>query len=252
MIFSIGQDSEGNVGVGVEGFRAIAEGVADGVNGENRFDHVADYSTTLMTFHPYTTTSIWFPKDPWVDMNGIQGSRNENPDNNLMVYARIACECNKTDPVRPTLFLEGSYEDERNDGGKLPPTTPRNVRMQAWYAFFAGAAGYSYGHCHNWDQYGNIDYLDSPGAAADGRVAAVSGRAGMVEARAGSDDPPERGRERREAEGGGPRRGRKRGLRLLPQQRWGLRSGSALWAQLPDFRPSGSIPATDARKASAC
>jgi hypothetical protein len=164
LIYSIGQDSEGNVGVGVEGFRAIAEGVADGVNGENVFDHKADYSTTLMTHHPYTTTSIWFPKDAWVDFNGIQGSRNENPDNNLMVYARVACECNKTEPMRPTVFLEGSYEDERNNGGKLPPTTPRNVRIQAWYSFFAGAAGYSYGHCHNWDQYQNIDYLDTPGA----------------------------------------------------------------------------------------
>ncbi len=164
VIFSIGQDSEGNVGVGVEGFRAIAEGVADGTNGENRFDHAADYSTTLMTHHPYTFTSVWFPKDKWVDMNGIQGSRNENPDNNLMVYARVTCERGKTDPVRPALFLEGSYEDERNAGGKLPPTTPRNVRMQAWYAFFAGAAGYSYGHCKNWDQYQRVDYLDSPGA----------------------------------------------------------------------------------------
>jgi hypothetical protein len=164
VIFSIGQDSEGNVGVGIEGFRAMAEGVADGVNGQNRFDNTADYSTTLMTHHPYTTTSAWFPKDPWVDANGIQGSRNEAADNNLMVYARVACECGKTDPMRPALFLEGSYEDERNAGGKLPPTTPRNVRMQAWYAFFAGAAGYSYGHANNWAQYRHIDYLDSPGA----------------------------------------------------------------------------------------
>jgi hypothetical protein len=168
VIFSIGQDSEGNVGVGVEGFRAIAEGVADGVNGENRFDHKADYSTTLMTFHPYTNSGVWFPKDAWLDLNGIQGSRNENPDNNLMVYARIACECNRTEPVRPVVFLEGSYEDERNAGGKLPATTPQNVRMQAWYAFFAGAAGYSYGHAHNWDQYRNVDYLDSPGAVQMG------------------------------------------------------------------------------------
>jgi hypothetical protein len=164
VIFSIGQDSEGNVGVGVEGFRAMAEGVADGVNGKNQFDRRADYSTTLMTHHPYTTTSIWFPKDPWVDMSGIQGSRNENADNNLMVYCRVSSEYFRPDPQRPALFLEGSYEDERNNGGKLPPTTPRNVRMQAWYALFAGAAGYSYGHVSNWNQHGHVDYLESPGA----------------------------------------------------------------------------------------
>jgi hypothetical protein len=164
VIYSIGQDSEGNVGVGIEGFRAIAEGVADGVNGQNRFDHEADYSTTLMTHHPYTSTAAWFPGDAWVDFNGVQGSRNESPDNNLMVYARVACECNRSGPARPTVFLEGSYEEERNNAGQLPPTTPRNVRMQAWYAFFAGAAGYSYGHAHNWAQYRSIDYLDSPGA----------------------------------------------------------------------------------------
>jgi hypothetical protein len=81
-----------------------------------------------------------------------------------MVYARVACECSRKDPARPAVFLEGSYEDERNAGGTLPPTTPRNVRMQAWYAFFAGAAGYSYGHSGNWVQYRHIDYLDSPGA----------------------------------------------------------------------------------------
>ncbi|MBL0156786.1 MAG: DUF4038 domain-containing protein [Bryobacterales bacterium] len=138
--------------------------MADGLNGESLFNGIADYSTTLMTHHPYTMTSVWFPKDAWVDMNGIQGSRNESPDNNLMVYARVAFEYARTDPMRPALFLEGSYEDERNAAGKLPPTTPRNVRMQAWYAFFAGAAGYSYGHCRNWDQHQQIDYLDSPGA----------------------------------------------------------------------------------------
>ena len=175
-----------------------------------------------MTHHPYTTTSIWFPKDAWVDMNGIQGSRNENPDNNLMVYARVACECNKTDPMRPALFLEGSYEDERNNAGKLPPTTPRNVRMQAWYAFFAGAAGYSYGHVDNWDSTGHVDDLDSPAALQMGRAAAISRSAGMVEAHAGPDDPAERRRERREAKSGGSRGGPKRGLHtFLPHQRTG-------------------------------
>lgn len=35
----------------LEGFCATAEGVANGVNGQNLFDLSADYSTTLMTFH---------------------------------------------------------------------------------------------------------------------------------------------------------------------------------------------------------
>jgi len=33
-------------------FRAMAEGVADGVNGIDRQDTKADYSTTLMSYHP--------------------------------------------------------------------------------------------------------------------------------------------------------------------------------------------------------
>ena len=46
-------------------FRAMAEGVADGVNGINRQDGKADYSTTLMSYHPrkwMPNSSEWFQR----------------------------------------------------------------------------------------------------------------------------------------------------------------------------------------------
>ena len=56
-------------------FRAMAEGVADGANGVDRQDGKADFSTTLMSYHPRKwkpNSSEWFHNDPWLDFNSIQ------------------------------------------------------------------------------------------------------------------------------------------------------------------------------------
>ncbi len=44
-------------------FRSLAEGIADGVNGEDNQDNLADYSTTLISYHPRkdsVSSSAWF------------------------------------------------------------------------------------------------------------------------------------------------------------------------------------------------
>jgi hypothetical protein len=56
-------------------FRKMAEGVADGVNGVNNNDGNADYSTTLMSYHPPKwshSSSYWFPNDAFMDFNSTQ------------------------------------------------------------------------------------------------------------------------------------------------------------------------------------
>ncbi len=171
LLISVSQDCPGTMGWGVDGFRAIAEGYADGLNGENNFDGTANYSTTFMTYHPWVTSAEWFHQDAWLDVNGIQGSRNEGDlISDKIVYDRVLETYNMSNPVKPVLFLEGSYEAEPNRGGSLPPTTPRNVRMQFYYATFAGSPGFSYGHVDNWTQAENIDYVHS--AAVDQMVIA--------------------------------------------------------------------------------
>lgn len=154
VLYSASMDFEGTMGMGVEAWRAIAQGLLDGDAGQDCF----------ISYHPYTSSSKWFHKDQWLVANGIQGSRNETPDNDILVYQRVRADYERTDPVKPVLFLEGSYERERNMAAQLPPTTAYNVRMQFYYAFFAGAAGFTYGHCQNWQQYTSVGYLDAEGA----------------------------------------------------------------------------------------
>lgn len=58
-------------------YRAMAEGLADGTNSVDQHDGVADYTTTLMTYHEpkvwndvvddFDTSATWFHKDPWLD-----------------------------------------------------------------------------------------------------------------------------------------------------------------------------------------
>ncbi len=162
IIFNIGQDMHGNAGVGEEGWRAIAEGVADGVNHVNKYDGKADYSTTFMTFHPSGgapyTSSAWFHSDPWLDANGAEVWHKTGT-----VYNVVISDYNKNNPVKPILMVEGWYEAENE-------CTPRMVRNEAWHAFFAGGF-YGYGHKDNWAQWESIDYIDSPGARQMGVLA---------------------------------------------------------------------------------
>lgn len=57
--------------------RAMAEGIADGTQTKNSFDGSADWSTTLMTYHPKGgghSSSETLHAEPWLDFNMIQTS----------------------------------------------------------------------------------------------------------------------------------------------------------------------------------
>src|SRR5690606_14988759 len=55
--------------------RAMAKGVADGVNGTTGEGENTDYSNVLMSYHPRKyapNSSEWFHDEPWLDFNSIQ------------------------------------------------------------------------------------------------------------------------------------------------------------------------------------
>ena len=155
IIFNIGQDMHGTKGVGEDGWRAIAKGVADGVNGVNDYNGSTDYNTTFLSFHPggespYTSSTRFHP-DSWLDANGAEVWHKTGT-----VYSLVNADNNKNNPVKPILMVEGWYEEEKNCTSKM-------VRNEAWHTFFAGGF-YGYGHNDNWAQPDGIDYINSPGA----------------------------------------------------------------------------------------
>lgn len=115
-------------------FRAMAEGVADGVNGVKQQDNQADYSTTLMSYHPrkwQPNSSEWFHDEPWLDFNSIQ----DQPSDQI-----VATELDYgLKPVKPTWLFEGGYEFRRN------AYKDWQIRFQSYQTVFAGGFGVTYG-----------------------------------------------------------------------------------------------------------
>jgi len=115
----------------------MAKGLAVGVS------HHEDYSSLLMSFHPgYPySSSAWFHNAPWLDFNMIQtGHVSSNCSEDEIGY-----DYGLT-PARPTLISEASYENIP-DGLLVgnPKLNAYDVRVPAYTALFAGAAGHAYG-----------------------------------------------------------------------------------------------------------
>lgn len=129
---------------GVEIWRAMAEGIADGVNGEKKQDGKADYSTTLMTHHSYNSSSAWFHKDDWIDFH-MWGSYHAEI-NNSRAYELALKDWYLPDP-KPTINGEPCYEAHGinyavDDNGYFTST---DVRLAAYWSAFSGSAGFTYG-----------------------------------------------------------------------------------------------------------
>jgi hypothetical protein len=112
--------------------------VTDGVSGAHGFDGKADYTATLMSYHPRggSTSSTWFWEAPWFDFSGAQVGL---PDGILI--ATLSGDYRRT-PVKPIINLEPWYE---RCNWKKPPVNDREVRWQAYQSVFAGAFGHTYG-----------------------------------------------------------------------------------------------------------
>lgn len=120
-------------------YRAMAEGVVDGVGG---------YDETLMTFHPQPTklagSSQWFHTDKWLDFNMHQTGH--CPDK--LTFRHIVHDYNLK-PVKPVLDGEPLYEDHPNcfNPDELGHSIPEDIRKEMYWNVFAGAFGQTYG-CH--------------------------------------------------------------------------------------------------------
>jgi len=127
--------------------RALAEGIADGTNAIDRQDGQADYSTTLMSFHPkggHHSSSELLHAEPWLDFNMIQTTTHFSVHN----YETVAIDYAKV-PTKPTLDGEVAYENSlslRKDEPQDRRITPWDVRRAAYWAVFAGGFGHTYGH----------------------------------------------------------------------------------------------------------
>ncbi|MEA1896840.1 MAG: glycoside hydrolase family 140 protein [Bacteroidota bacterium] len=114
-----------------EVWRAMAEGLADGVNSVDNQDGQADYSNVLISFHPRKwapNSSEWFHNDPWLAFNSIQDTPYDQVVSVPHDYNLV--------PAKPTWLFEGRYEGA---------TSAWAVRYQAYQTVFAGGFGNTYG-----------------------------------------------------------------------------------------------------------
>lgn len=136
-------------------YRAMAEGIVYGVTRKNpswNEKHSA-WDEVFLTYHPNGDapygSSQWFHEDVWQDVNGVEVWKEVND-----VYRTMVDDYQLSNPVKPSLFLEGSYEygTYRHDCGWV---TPVRVRRQFYHTFFAGGAGHTYGAGPIWAMRGN-------------------------------------------------------------------------------------------------
>ncbi len=135
-------------------FRAMAEGVADGINGVEHQNQEADYSTTLMSYHPrkwQPNSSAWFHNDPWLDFNSIQ----DQPKDQI---AAIGADYGLS-PVKPTWLFEGGYEFR---GRGKETYKDWQIRFQSYQTVFAGGFGITYGSMNIFSFNRVMTDLDEP------------------------------------------------------------------------------------------
>ena len=156
-------------------FRAMAEGIAQGVTGKTVKWNEKNpaWNAVFITFHPdgdaADNSSLWFHSDAWLTANGVEVWKEVDK-----VYPTMLNEYQLNKPVKPSLFLEGSYEYGAY-GHECGWITPVKVRRQIYHTFFAGGAGHTYGAGPVWAMRGtgggyNCGYvwqqaLDFPAAA---------------------------------------------------------------------------------------
>lgn len=132
-------------------WRAMAEGIADGVNGSSEMDSQADYSTTLMTYHSMSSSSTWWSDEAWLDFHawGTYHSTNDWPRS-----FTIGIKDWQIDPRRPTLNAEPCYEEMARDyHGNAGFFNSTEVRQSAYWSLLSGSFGYTYGAHPIWSMW---------------------------------------------------------------------------------------------------
>lgn len=135
-------------------YHAMAEGVADGIKGEDDFDGEADYTGILISYHPQKArpaSSEWFHDAEWNSFNSIQACP---ADQVPTIQSDLALT-----PQKPTWLFEGRYE-EYTFAYKA-----WHIRYQAYQSLMAGAFGHLYGNRYVWNYDTDWErHLDDPGA----------------------------------------------------------------------------------------
>lgn len=130
--------------------RALAEGIADGVNGDSEHDGRADHATTLMSYHPgggNRSSSTFLHDEAWLDFNMIQTTTRGSFQN----YETVSADYDQA-PAKPTLDCEVAYEYSLSLNKRERESSPDrrvnawDVRRAAYWNLFAGGFGHTYGH----------------------------------------------------------------------------------------------------------
>lgn len=53
---------------GISIWRAMDEGIADGIKGVKALDGEADFSSTTLSYHSFPSSSQWFHQEPWMEL----------------------------------------------------------------------------------------------------------------------------------------------------------------------------------------
>lgn len=130
--------------IGIDLWRAMAEGITDGTTGEKKQDGKADYTATLITYHAYISASNWFSNDEWIDFY-TWGTYHASIDNTLSFEFALK-DWNLPNP-KPTINSEPCYEGANINYGIADNGyfTATDVRVAAYWTMFSGAAGITYG-----------------------------------------------------------------------------------------------------------
>ena len=149
-------------------WQSMAKGIQEGNGG-----------TQLMSYHPTGEISshYWFHNESWLSFNILQSGHYRRMD---PVY-RFSGMYAQLNPIKPFVNAEPSYEDIPvrfweyfdyakfgkkkediiGDNGLIKDTTyftdgiydDYDIRMQAYWTYFSGAAGYTYGNNAIWQMY---------------------------------------------------------------------------------------------------
>ena len=163
MIWCLGQDEPFDQAPFKSGWNAMAEGIADGVNGADtdNLDGRAEYSSTLMAFHgnnsnfstPSGAGQSHLKDLPWLDLYGTYA-------NNKILHD-VALENYALSPRKPAFGIETRYESRLDNygswgkwwkrradvyGGDDDCINAHETRTHIYHTFQAGHMGYTYGH----------------------------------------------------------------------------------------------------------
>lgn len=161
-------------------WRRMAEGLAKGVLGKDlRYDRdFEEWRHLPITYHPScisqdecSTMSFWNDDEAWIGFVMLQSGHGKESKN-----WRLVANEYRREHIRPVWDGEPAYE-------QMPTSWPPRgefhdswmVRRRAYWSLFAGAFGYTYGHCSVWSsisekerntmfRYDWFDALDAEGA----------------------------------------------------------------------------------------